>query len=391
MPRRPKAFDIWKGMKPPALRRLALAAFLLFSVIGPLGHLMDQPSSIIPWRSIILDTLGAGGFAASMILFARKRWWITLLIVIFWTSVLAGEGILSIHQSTSIEPPRALTPEDLDATGTERVVLGWLAVVLLVLGYTTFIRVISNEIQKRARFETEVKIAQDIQQSLLPESTVQTSWYSIAGITIPATEVGGDFFDVIQISDDCVAIAIADVTGHGVGPGILSAMTKSALHSRLEYDTSPASVLANLNKTIFDLSEEKMFVTFAYLVADRSQNMVRLATAGHPPILYKHHQSNKIEELRTVNLGLGIKRDAQFSDVEIPFAQDDSLLLYTDGVIEAMNIKDEEYGNEQLRRVVASANGSPEQVCDEIVKKLHEFTKNDVFQDDVSIVCIKFS
>lgn len=380
-------------MKPPALRQLALAAFLLFSVIGPLGNLMSPAMS---WRSVIIDTVLSGGCAASIVLFARKRWWIAFFIVSIWVLPAAWEGFTEGIQTTASSEkaisthPRTVTTEELAATQEQRSIVGWFATALLVLGYTSLIRVLRSEIQERARFETEVRIAQDIQKSLLPDSTVQTSWYVVSGMTIPATEVGGDFFDVIQISDDRVAIAIADVTGHGVGPGILAAMTKSALHSRLEYDTTPASVLANLNKTIFDVSEEKMFVTFAYLVADRSRNKVQLATAGHPPILYRHHESRKIDELRTVNLALGIKRDAQFSDSEIALVQGDSLLLYTDGVVEARNIKDELYGDNRLGRVVADAQGSPEQVCDAIVQELHDFTKSDVFQDDLSIVCIKF-
>ena len=94
------------------------------------------------------------------------------------------------------------------------------------------------------------------------------SWYSTAGVALPATEVGGDFYDVVALEDGRLAVAIADVTGHGVGSGILSAMTKSALRSQLEHASDPPAVLANLNSTLFDLTTDKMFVTLAYAVAD---------------------------------------------------------------------------------------------------------------------------
>ena len=120
------------------------------------------------------------------------------------------------------------TQQEIDRIDVRRPLFGVIAIFLLSAGYTLFLRVVGEETKKRGRLETEVAVARRIQQSLQPSAAFKTDWCEAAGITVPATEVGGDYFDMIKISDDEAVIAIADVSGHGVGAGILSAMTKSA-------------------------------------------------------------------------------------------------------------------------------------------------------------------
>jgi len=410
MRRKSKAYELWKQMKPAALRRLALAVFLVFSVLGPLMILMESKLEPVRWNFVLVQTIGCGGMAASIILFGRKRWWITFLIVCFWSAVLVfNGGGLSLqfdeHESfrvrlngpgnvkplTVISQPVTLSPEELDALYVQRGSIGILAIALLASGYISFVRVMRSEVKERARFETEINIAKDIQQSLLPNSPVSTSWYSAAGTAIAATEVAGDFFDIIELSEDRFAVAIADVAGHGIGAGILSAMTKSALRSQLRHDASPVSVLKNLNATVYEISEEKMFVTFAYVLVDRTTRSMSLATAGHPPILFKQADTTTLEQLRTIGLGLGIQSQSRYIALQRTFQAGDSLLLFTDGIVEAMNTKDEQFGNERLHNMFAASHGSPVEVCSRITSELEAFIGSKVFQDDVSLVCVKFT
>lgn len=396
-------------MKPPALRRLALAVFFVFGTLGPLLILMQSELKLLSWSFVIIETVATGGMASSIILFARKRWWITILIVAFWTGIMllnsggasfqfdddAGfrvrlQGPQSVQPLKTITQPLTLSPQALDALYTQRGAIGVMAIALLALGYATFIQVIRKEVQQRARLETEVKIARDIQQSLIPCTTFENSWCKVAGMMSSATEVGGDYFDIIPLSDHQLVVAIADVAGHGVGSGILSAMTKSAFRSQLMHETSPAKVLENLNQTIYQVSERHMFVTFAYLLLDERTHTAAYATAGHPPLVFRSNAEQRYLRLRTSNPALGLQQTSQFMEAGVSVSSGDSFLLYTDGIIEAVNTKGEEFGIDRLQDQIAQQqNCTGSDLCSRIVDSVRHYTGSDALKDDVTVVCVK--
>jgi len=394
-------------MSPAALRRMALAVFLMFGTLGPLLILMESELRILSWNFVAVQTVASGGMAASIILFGRRRWWMIILVILLWSGVLAlnsgGVGFVVTDKGMRVElngidkqvtTPRTdegimLSAEKLNAIYTQRGTIGIVAIVLLSLGYAMFVKVIRAEIRQRARLETEVRIAQEIQQSLLPAAALRTPWLGVAGTMLPATEVGGDFFDIIELSDDVVAVAVADVTGHGVGAGILSAMAKSALHSQLQHDPSPVNVLRNLNAAIYEVSEEKMFVTFAYMLLDRSARTAVVATAGHPPLLRHRRGTGATEQLRTASLGLGMRKEAEFSSLTLSWEPGDRFFCYTDGLLEAVNPRGEQYGLERLQSAFLTTPGSPEEVCAAITAGLKQFTGTDIFPDDLTAVAVE--
>jgi phosphoserine phosphatase RsbU/P len=284
-----------------------------------------------------------------------------------------------------------LTAEQLSSIYTQRGIVGLIAIGLLAAGYVTFIHVIRREVGQRARFETEVKIAQDIQTSLLPEPVLTTAWCEIAGVMIPAAEVGGDYFDVVQLSDSLIAIVVADVTGHGVGAGILSSMTKSALRLQLQHDPSPVKVFEYLNRTIFDLSNDKTFVTCAYALIDNDSKTVRLSTAGHPPVLYYQEQPNVVHQIRTASPGLGMRREGAFLEEQFQFKRNDGLLFYTDGATEAMDVKGTQFGMDRLEQETVSNFASAQALSGKLQSELTAFAGTTTLQDDVTLVCVKFS
>src|SRR5258706_4760666 len=407
------ALNIWKEMKPASRRRLALAAFLMFSVLGSISILMESDLRPHTWVFVIVQTFSYGGVAASIVMTMKKRWWVIFLIVAFWSGVLViNSGGLSfvfheegfrVHLGSSMgainEPKEGnrpgggltLAPEELNGIYTQRAIIGTAAIVLLAFGYGSFIKVVRMEVGERARLETEVSIARDIQQSLLPQVPLKTSWCEIAGLTVPMTEVGGDYFDCVELPGEMLAIAVADVTGHGVGAGILSAMTKSAFHSELEHDTSPDLVLQNVNRTVRRLSDDKTFVTFAYLRLERKNGRALLSTAGHPPIFHRDGRTGTITQLRTAALGLGMRDDARFSSIELACAPGDRLLLYTDGALELTNRKGEQFGNDRLAAIFQGHEGEPGQICAGIVSELRSFSGDEEFRDDVTLVCVGMS
>ena len=406
MGKRPRGIEILRQMNPGAIRRLALAVFLMFGVLGPLTILMESQMHLLSWRFIFIQTVASGGIGAGIILAMRKRWWVMALVIMFWTSVMflnsgglsfqfddQGRfrvvlgGVDKVRDAEHETKPLTIESASLDAIYVQRGVVGLIAIALLSAGYVVFLRVIRGEVQQRERLESEVRIARDIQQSLLPSSTLSTPNCTASGITLPATEVGGDYYDAIHLPDGKIALAIADVAGHGVGAGILSAMTKSAFHSQLLHDPTAAGVLANLNATIFALTDEKMFVTFGYVLIDPAGRTGEVATAGHPPVLVRRAASGAVEQYRSHTLGLGIRESTPYTSDTVRFNAGDLFLLYTDGVTEAMNAKGEQFGLERLTGIFSSAPHAPEEICKSITRTLASFTGDVAREDDVSLLC----
>ena len=282
------------------------------------------------------------------------------------------------------------TQQEIDRIDIRRPLFGVIAIFLLSAGYTLFLRVVGEETKKRARLETEVAVARRIQQSLQPSTAFKTDWCEAAGITVPATEVGGDYFDMIKISDNEAVIVIADVSGHGVGAGILSAMTKSALHTELHHTTVPAELMFNLNNAVYQVTDKKMFVSFAYLLLDKRTMTAHVATAGHPPIFLIQKSDGAIIEIRTPNLALAVQASTQYTERAVHVNHGDVLILYTDGITEAMNDKGEQFGADRLKELISNTErGSSEALSNSIMASVRTFAIKKEFADDATIVVVR--
>jgi serine phosphatase RsbU (regulator of sigma subunit) len=397
MPQKNSPVNLWKSMEQKDLRRLALAVFFLFGTIGPLTMLMN--SSVLPgsWFMLIYLTVLSGALSACIILFIRKP-------VLFIASMIVIVGAMTAEYQVEqfffgrVEESRILTAnhlftftqQEIDRIDVRRPLFGVIAIFLLSAGYTLFLRVVGEETKKRARLETEVAVARRIQQSLQPSTAFKTDWCEAAGITVPATEVGGDYFDMIKISDDEAVIVIADVSGHGVGAGILSAMTKSALHTELHHTTVPAELMFNLNNAVYQVTDKKMFVSFAYLLLDKRTMTAHVATAGHPPIFLIQKSDGAIIEIRTPNLALAVQASTQYTERAVHVNHGDVLILYTDGITEAMNDKGEQFGADRLKELISNTErGSSEALSNSIMASVRTFAIKKEFADDATIVVVR--
>ena len=397
MPQKKSALSLWKSMEQKDLRRLALAVFFLFGTIGPLTMLMD--SSILPgsWFMFIYLTVLSGSLSACVILFIRKPVVCTLSIVVIAVAMMAEyrveEFILGhVEESRILTADHLFTfsQQEIDRIDVRRPLFGVIAIFLLSAGYSLFLRVVGEETKKRARLETEVAVARRIQQSLQPSTVFKTDWCEAAGITVPATEVGGDYFDMIKISDDETVIVIADVSGHGVGAGILSAMTKSALRAELHHTRMPGELLFNLNNAVYQVTDKKMFVSFAYVLLDKRAMTAHIATAGHPPIFLVQKSDGAITEIRTPNLALAVQASTQYTEQAVRFNHGDILILYTDGITEATNDKGEQFGADRLKELISDTErGSSEALSSSIMASVRTFTIKKEFADDATIVVVR--
>ncbi|HTX19495.1 MAG TPA: PP2C family protein-serine/threonine phosphatase [Bacteroidota bacterium] len=397
MPPKISPMKLWKTMERKDVLRLTVAVFFLFGTIGPLSMLMD--SSILPgsWFRLIYLTILCGLFSASIILLIQKPLRLIVVLIVIMGAMIVVEPVETLILGRA-EHEMVLTPDhlftltqgELSRIEVRRPLYGAIACILLATGYGLFIQVITTESRKRTRLETEIAVARNIQKSLQPAAPYKTGWCEAAGVTVPATEVGGDYFDVIPLSDDKVVVAIADVSGHGTGAGILSAMTKSALHTELHHTTSLSELMANLNSAVYDVTDKKMFVSFACLFLDGKNSSARISTAGHPPVLLIHKSDRRIEEIRTPNLALAVQASTKYEETTVRLEGGDALVLYTDGITEATNNEREQFGMDRLKELLADTERpSAEALSNSILASVRAFTVKKEFNDDATIVVVK--
>lgn len=285
-----------------------------------------------------------------------------------------------------------LSKEEMGDMETKRPIFGMIAIICLSTGYALFVRVIGNEKKRRAESETEMKFAEQIHGSLLPGSPLRTSWCEIAGVSIPAAKIGGDYYDIIQISDSKILLVVADASGHGAGAGVLAAMTKSSIIQELQHSQSLPQVMTNVNKTIYSVTEKNMFVTCALVLLDQQSLIAEIITAGHPQLLRHRFNDPKIEEFRTQHLALGIQQDSAYQTQTLQLYKGDTLFMISDGLLDAANPAKEQFGMERLKELILDTERpSADHMSASLIASVREFTINKEFQDDATIVVAKIS
>jgi len=213
---------------------------------------------------------------------------------------------------------------------------------------------VEQETARRERQEQELEQAREIQQSLLPKEIPQVPGFEIDGAWEPARVVGGDYFDVIRLSETKLGICIADVVGKGVSAALLMADVQATVRAFARESMSPAALCSRLNLVLSASIGTGRFVTFFYAVLDADSHSMRYTNAGHPlPILL--HADGETGELENGGAVLGVFPDWRYEDSFLQFAPGDRLLLFTDGITEAGPSDAEEFGE---KRLVASARGN---------------------------------
>jgi serine phosphatase RsbU (regulator of sigma subunit) len=227
--------------------------------------------------------------------------------------------------------------------------IGFVALICC-LGYVAASRTHWNE-QRLLSIQKELEIARQIQSSILPREVPRVTGLDIAAQYVPMTAVAGDFYDFLVVDDRRVGVLVADVTGHGVPAALIASMLKTALAAQSAFAPDPAQVLAGLNRAFCGKFEEH-FVTAGYLFVDADKQILRYAGAGHPPPVLgaTDGKQTTFREVDNNGLFLGLSEDAKYTSLELPFRPGDRCLLYTDGMVEAKNGAQEEFGSTRLLR-----------------------------------------
>ncbi len=242
---------------------------------------------------------------------------------------------------------------------------------------------------KLVALENELDIASKIQQSILPGQFPTVQDFQIYANMEPAREVGGDFYDVIRLEYGRMGLAIADVSGKGVPAALFMMSSRTLLKGTAIGGGSPAEVVAQVNDLLYEQNEAAMFVTVLYAVYDPETSELTYACAGHDPPLIVHPDGSSTSLPLTGGLALGVVPQFDFGENTVSVAPGDTVVLYTDGVTEAMNGKDEQFGLDRLRETYASH--PPADVKDAIstiFDAVGDFAGDTPQSDDVTCVAL---
>lgn len=243
------------------------------------------------------------------------------------------------------------------------------------------------------RMKKELGYAREIQLSMLPPGEAKFGDLEIAATSVPTFEVGGDYFDYFKISDNLIGVFICDVSGHGVASALLLSGLRSCMHLILEETNNPKEVFIKLNRMIRKTQNKKMFVTAIFALMDLEKNTCSLFNAGHLPPYKISGDSFELFKIKRHGITLGavddISLDMGDTEVVFEFKKNDKLILYTDGVSEAMNSKKTEYGFEKLEMFLNSnADKSPSDLLNLLIADVNSFTKDVEQKDDMSVMII---
>ncbi len=245
------------------------------------------------------------------------------------------------------------------------------------------------ELRQRERYEQEMSVATLIQQQFLPRELPKLTDWQIAAFYGPARAVGGDFYDFIELPDGRLAIVEGDVTDKGVPAALVMARTHSILRGEAARLVSPAKVLARANELLVAEMPERMFVTCLYVVLDPSTGHVVYANAGHN--LPYVRTAEGVVEFRATGLPLGLMPDVVYEEYEGVIGPGDSVLIYSDGIVEAHDPTGDMYGFPRLREAMSSVKAGNE-LLDDLLERLHAFTGRGWEQeDDITMVTLRRS
>ena len=240
----------------------------------------------------------------------------------------------------------------------------------------------------------ELEIAREIQLSLQPVSIPESRQLSIATYSKPAKMVGGDFFDIVQPTNDRIISIVGDVADKGVSAALYAAYTQSMFQSFSQTSISPAAIVQNVNDLMCKRMRDGDFITAVIAFFDLNEKSVTIARAGHNWPLYYSADTRTITELKPNGMSIGMFENVQFAErleeQKIYLKQGDLLLLYSDGVTEATNPENLMFDLSGLKSVITEkAHESSEMLIGHINSRLHSFVKSDELQDDATMVAIK--
>jgi sigma-B regulation protein RsbU (phosphoserine phosphatase) len=266
---------------------------------------------------------------------------------------------------------------------------------------TASIEDLLRQAAEKKRLEEELRIAHEIQMSLLPQGPLLMAGLSVTALCVPAREVGGDYYDFLPLGDQRVGVLIADVSGKGTSAALYMAELKGLVLSLSEIHTSPRDLLIAANRIIAQHLDARSFITMTYAVIDLRARTMTYARAGHTPLIYVpgacvHGESRQVQILAPDGMVVGLKLDngemfnRHLVEETIALQPGDLYLLFTDGISEAMNARDDLFGETRLGQLVETHAHLPsEELRERMLREIAAFVGDAPQHDDMTMILVK--
>jgi len=245
------------------------------------------------------------------------------------------------------------------------------------------------EEQNLMLMQEEMRLAAETQVNLLPKSIPKVADYQIAGKSIPAKDVGGDYYDFIQVDNNNFAFCLGDVSGKGMSAAMLMSNLQATLRAQILSGVDSTETITRANTLLYQNTDSTKFVTLFLGIINIETNEIKYCNAGHNNP-YHYDTNNQVKELDIGGLILGFQPDSSYLGGSIPFQPDDLLVLYSDGITEAMNDKNEEFGEERLTGLITKyKNEDIYKLIDRIIDEVNKFSDGVPQSDDMTLMIIK--
>lgn len=245
-----------------------------------------------------------------------------------------------------------------------------------------------QQLIQHERLNADLEMARKIQESFMPHRFPTFSGIAFETHYAAASHVGGDFYDVIELSDKRLGILIGDVSGHGVAAALIMARLTTAIRLYMQSETQePGLVLTHANKTLLETEQDAIFATVLFILLDLERNTFTIANAGHQPPMVCSNRFEGISELDDATaVALGVVPDIEYPQAIYQLIPGDVVLLYTDGINEAMNKRQEEYGMARLKQIVIRGQATPRAVVKRVISDVRRFVGSAKQNDDQTLV-----
>jgi sigma-B regulation protein RsbU (phosphoserine phosphatase) len=251
-----------------------------------------------------------------------------------------------------------------------------------------------SQLADKKKMDHDLRMAREIQRILLPADSPKAEAYEFHAVNLPAQQVSGDYYDFIRVDDVRWGLVIADVSGKGIPASLIMAMCRSVLRSKAVGCPSPAQVLRGVNRQIYPDIREDMFITMVYLVYHAETHELRVARAGHESPLFARQNFELIESIRCPGMALGIDSGEVFDDVieEVVYELQprDTIIVYTDGINEALDEHGQEFGREHIKEALKTVGPQGVQaLVTNIVERVQRFVGGEPQNDDITVAALQ--
>jgi len=245
--------------------------------------------------------------------------------------------------------------------------------------------------QKNELIKRELEAAKKIQQFIIPQNFDFISYPKISGMYLPIEDIGGDFFDCYKLDDDRSAFVIADVTGHGIPAALTMTMSKMLFSIYADKFTSSSKLLKEINKQLRGTLLDMQYITAFYLIYNKSSGTLSYSNAGHTRPLYYKSAKNQVVALDSFGWFIGISDDIDYEEKMLNVNKGDRLILYTDGITEAKNINNEDFGEIRLARFIKeNQNLHGKEFCSNLLDTVKKYNDGTEINDDIAFLNIEF-